>query len=187
MDQLVAPAATVYLFLAVAFWPIWIPVSAILAEPSPRRNRWLGLWLAMGMSWLVLALGRLLMFTPDSLTACICGNSIQYPYADLNLLGSAGPRWLGTVLYVLCTAAPLLTMSRWRQFLVPTATGMTGVIVAARFYSETFTSVWCFFAALVSFYCVYFFATQPDARRVTAAENEPQPFPASRIGQHNRM
>ncbi len=186
-DQLVTPAATIYLFFALAFWPIWIPVSAIMAERSARRRRWLGIWLGLGMIWLVLFYGRLLLLMPDSLTACICGNSIQYAYADLNVFVPGGFRWSGTLLYILCTGAPLLTMSRWRQFLVPWAGGAMAVILAALFYSATFTSVWCFFAALVSSYCVYFFATQADVGRVTESDKVQQSFSGSGITQKRTL
>src|SRR5438445_8313 len=44
--------SAVYLFFAVAFWPIWIPLSLAVAEQRVRRRLILAFFAAVGLVWL---------------------------------------------------------------------------------------------------------------------------------------
>jgi len=152
-------ASGVYLFFALAWWPFWFPFAAAVAATEPAR-RWLfAAWALLSTGWFFAYLP--VFFDPGRLAAEIAHHSIRYPYADDIVVGGAA-RWPVTALYGLCVAGPMLLLAR-RDLLSLVATGWGCVAVAGLVYAHAYTSVWCFFAALLSAYCVYFFATAaPD-------------------------
>lgn len=160
--ELIRHASAVYLFFALAVWPVWFPFAAALAEPNPTRSRLLRGWALLGGGWFFLA------YIPaiDSLTATaavVVGHSIQYPRADLVVFHDTW-RWPVTAAYLLWTGGPLMAMSKWREMLLPVLVGVVGIVIAAWFYRYAYISVWCFYAALLSSYCVYYFATVGEPR-----------------------
>src|ERR1700722_772357 len=53
---LVQQSSVVFLFFAIAFWPIWIPLSLAIAESRRRRQIALALLAIVGLAWLWLYL-----------------------------------------------------------------------------------------------------------------------------------
>ena len=47
----VTSASVVYLFFALAFWPVWIPLSFLGIAPHPRVKLLLGALAVVGLSW----------------------------------------------------------------------------------------------------------------------------------------
>jgi hypothetical protein len=150
-------ASGVFLFFALAWWPFWFPVSAAVAESRPERRRLFVAWAVFASGWFFLGYLPALFDPYARLAAERAHHSIRYPYADDVVFGGA-TRWPLTVLYCLCTAGPLLALAR-RDLVPVVVLGLGSVAVAWVVYSHAYTSVWCFFAALLSAYCVYFFAT----------------------------
>jgi hypothetical protein len=165
--ELVRGAAGVYLFFALAVWPFWFPLAAALAEPKPGRSRLLLGWTVLNSGWFWVTYLPIFFGLPSSLDAEVVGHSIHYTHADNVVLGES-QRWAVTALYLFCTGGPQMAMTRWQEMLVPVVSGGVGVVIAAWSYAHAYTSVWCFFAALLSAYCAWYFASAvPQEARLT--------------------
>ena len=142
-------AALLFLFFAYGLWPAWMPWAA-LRFGGPRLEPWrrrliqllalAGLAFGLGL-WLPLPLD------PDRLQLGVVGGSIHYA---TTFLGSGViSHDLGSSVYALLVGLPLLLVpsDRLRLF---------GLLVLLAFalaqlaYLYAFTSVWCYFAALLS-------------------------------------
>lgn len=152
--SVVGPAA-VFLFFAIAWWPFWFPFSAAFAAPTPQRRLPFVLFTILSTLWFIL--GYLPAFDDPGqyLTATVVRHSIRYPYPDQILLGQ-GNRLAVTALYLFFTACPLLLLSA-RVFFAPVLLAICSAIISTIMVVYAFTSVWCFFAAILSAYCTFFF------------------------------
>ena len=146
---LVHPAALGYLFFAYAFWLAWFPWCVLrlnLHAPPPLR-RWilvvlLVLGLLMGaVLWLPLVVDGSLI------QPAILRGSIDYHTTLLT------DRWIsldaGSSLYAIVIATPLMVSSsvRLRGFGVMV---LIAFLISHLVYAYAFTSVWCFFSAVLS-------------------------------------
>jgi hypothetical protein len=148
-------AKSIYVIYAYALLPIIVPIGLYLIEPSGRHRRWVLPFVALGI-----AVGGYLFWQVT-----------QYPiyaqqHASCIAYGTHTP--LGTqaaVAYVIATCAPALLSSRryLRWFGVA---NIVGVAIALSIREADFTSVWCVYAALVSFLILEHFRRQ---RRVQPA------------------
>lgn len=134
-------AAYTFLFAAVFLWPVMIPLSVLLMEPSPRRRRVLMVFLAIGVAT-ALYYGSGLLF--HDVSPEISSHHIKYT--------NTFPRQIADIVfaaYLLATLVPLFISGVRRMWifgiLVTASCLITGI-----FYKEYLTSVWCFFAALIS-------------------------------------
>jgi len=139
-----------FIFFASMFWPIWIPLSLLIAESKPLRKKLLGCALLVGLvvagiygiSWIFHA--------PE---AQIINHHMGYPYLNAPLLDINNsfefiPKSLG-FLYLIATVSPLFISSIRNTY----QAGIVLVIlcvIARVFYAEVFGSLWCFFAAVSS-------------------------------------
>ncbi len=135
-----------FCFFAFAFWPFWVPLTALLMEKDVQRKKLLQLLLILGSgvaSFLVFAVAKLGIGTTVS-----CSH-IKYSVLIPGIFGD-----IGAVLYCIATIAPFLVSSiRWMPlfgFLTLCSVGVTYF-----FYYAFFTSVWCFFAAALSAIIVF--------------------------------
>jgi hypothetical protein len=162
------PAALTYLFLAYAFWPFWIPYSALRfgKEQEPGRPRWATRLLpAMG---LLLGLVLWLPFLQASgpATPEVVQGSLHYHaglvFADQRLND------LGRGLYVAIICLPLLLAAS--RGLVIFAVGLlSAVALAEALYGHAFTSVWCYFSAVLSVLILWIVRTESDTAVARAA------------------
>jgi hypothetical protein len=155
---LVHAGTSVFLFFALGFWPTWFALAAAVAEPAGWRRQVLSVFALLTTAWFWLAFVPALTGPPECLAAHLAGHSVHYNYGDEVIVGDT-VRWPVAALYSVCVAGPLLLMSRWRATLLMVALGGASVISSAWAYAHAFTSVWCFFAALLSAYTAYFIAT----------------------------
>jgi hypothetical protein len=135
----------VYAFLALALviWPIWVPCSLRLMERNAARLRaltvmcWLGGFVSVGAALL------LMRWQP---VAYVAGHSIRYDYP-----GSVDtPRDLLLPLaYFIPTITPLFisTAKLARTLGITLIVALVATILVQR---DALTSVWCFFAAILS-------------------------------------
>ena len=128
-----------YAFFSQVFWPVYVPLAALLLEPSAARRRALRLLLAIGAAvsawllWQTLAHG---------VTARPSGAHIEYVTSD-------SMATLATTLYVLATAASLLLSTLPAVKLFGAAT-LLAFVVTYVVYAEWLISVWCGFEAVLS-------------------------------------
>lgn len=151
-------ATAIYLFFALAFWPTWFAIAAALAEEKPPLRTLLWAWAGFTSAWFWFAWLPVVV-QPNHLLPEVCQNSVRYSCSDSGVLGLRGPM---AALYVVCAGGPLVIMSRRQEARVPLFWGIAGLLAAGWLYDQTFTSVWCFFAALVSVHCAFFFARLPN-------------------------
>ncbi len=130
-----------FMFLLCAFfWSIWIPSALLVAEKQPLRRKALMLLLAVGAT-ISLILGYQMLYYGTATTTLI-GHSISY-----DLLTDV-PLW---EIGVYCIAVIVPSFISSLRF-----SALFGVLILASciasylLWYATFTSVWCFFAALLS-------------------------------------
>lgn len=147
-------AAYVFLFFAFLVWPVFIPSSVfVLDEKRKKILRWF-IVVGAGVSLALLAL-----LATEPLTVRVWKHSIWYDvYAPF---GASA-----ILLYVAVVCGAMLVSSN-RMIRFGGILAMISAGVSAFFFFETFTSVWCFFAAILSS-LVYLFARSKKEQQKTA-------------------
>jgi hypothetical protein len=166
--DLVRQASVLYLFFALVFWPFWIPFSLLWPANRGREKTILLLLIGASLVWVWL-------FYPlaaDSrrwLATEVVVHSIRYQFDDLPAFQLV-PRMVWRVGYLVSICLPL-ALGRygtegpaWVGWLVG---GLVGSLFAVSYllFWYAFTSVWCFFAAVLSLLlCVIFYHLPERAR-----------------------
>lgn len=148
---------SIFLFFAFFWWPAFIPYVAMSLEANPRTKkllRWV--WYVGAASGLVLY--GLFLLRP--LPAFVTGNSICYAYYPYSAAFDAFP--LIMLVYIGVTVITGI-FSRHRVFQIFSLLAGAGALTAWFFHATTFTSVWCFFAAIVSLVLLYQPSSVPEA------------------------
>lgn len=146
------PAALVYLFFALAFWPFWFSFCAIFLEKSPRRR-----WLLAGLTllatfWFWVLYFPLLGDQADMLKIEKVHHSIQYDIWSLPLYQWVSPMVMKGI-YLLSLGLPFIISTDHGGWLPGLFLGGS-ILVTELVYHHAFVSVWCFFAAVLSVYVV---------------------------------
>ena len=132
---------SVYGFLAFAlvFWPFYSPLAFFLAEKNIIRKKILLGLFALGTIVSIYFLGIMLT---QPISSQVTNNSIQY-LLDAPLV------LVFTLIYFIatCASAILSTHKRLTYFGIFLTVSLA---ISLYFYFITFTSVWCFFAAILS-------------------------------------
>jgi hypothetical protein len=138
-----------FLFFAFIVWPVYVPTFVWLLDKK-RKNllRWfmfLGIIVAIYFSWLLLTQAIAI----NKINACI-SYGFNFPLADPVLL-----------VYLSAIFGSLLISSHraFRRFGV---VAFVLAVISWIFFKLAFTSVWCFFAAIVSsIFFVYIYNPEP--------------------------
>ncbi|MBJ7340957.1 MAG: hypothetical protein JHC64_24865 [Mycolicibacterium sp.] len=131
-------AALVYVFIAWPLLPALVPVSVMLLEPPKTRRRVapfvaVGLVVAAHLSYVVLARPVVVVVHPHAL---------EYQTGVVN-------PWSWATLYVAAIVGALVS-STHRLVVVFGALNLVGLTVVAMVYFDSFTSLWCAYAAFAS-------------------------------------
>lgn len=135
------------LFVSVVFvvWPSWLPWSLYQVEKNEKRKTILKAIGVMGLGVSVLAVSVL---TGVDIKAYRIGHSLGYAFLNFK---RSWPASFDFLLYDIPTMLPFFVSSlktvKKAGYLV-----LGSLIVAQIINREATTSVWCFFAALISFY-----------------------------------
>lgn len=136
-------AVLAYLGFALAVWPLWMPAALLVAERDAQRQRRLRALAWVGFAVAIAGIAFLLHWPS---TASVSGCSIRYRFAwpVSPLVGAA----YGAT-YTLASVAPFFASTeRWAKTMgVGLLVSLLGAMVLA---AVTFTSVFCFFAAVES-------------------------------------
>jgi len=146
-----------YLFFALSFGQVWIPLTVYRIEPPGWRKSLMGWFLAVGI--IVFAASYfVLLFTSRSLEPTIVNHSISYNA----FITAINPR-IHLALYVLYAVLGFvpLYISSFTPLRAMALMLTVSVAVSALFYLHAFTSVWCFFAAIISFYVLRIIRAAP--------------------------
>jgi hypothetical protein len=134
-------ATYIFLFMADVLWPVLIPVSILLMEENSRKKKIL---LYLFFAGLLVSLYYTYCLAFLNVTPRIMGYHIKYNSDFPKLI--AIPAFF---LYLVATIPPLFISSIKRMHIFGTLMLMS-CIVTAIFFTQYLTSVWCFFAALIS-------------------------------------
>jgi len=136
-------AVFAFLALALVVWPVWLPYSLRLAETDDKRRRILTAFLSLGVCVAATALVLLLRSIP---VAVVAGRSIRYDRSgsSVALVDS-----LVLLAYVLPTIGPFFVSSMRLTRTIGT-TLVLSLVASAVIERDATTSVWCFFAAILS-------------------------------------
>ncbi|MBI3632191.1 MAG: hypothetical protein HY225_01975 [Candidatus Vogelbacteria bacterium] len=136
-------AAYSFLFFAFLFWPVYMPYTIFKLDPKRRKIlKWLvGFGIAVALIFLLSLLYLPLSVYPRGGSICY---DINVPFSQLLV-----------AFYVFVTCGVLLFSSNkvfnWFGVLL-----LLSAVISEIFFFYTFTSVWCFFAAMLSS-LVYFY------------------------------
>lgn len=142
-DYLSIQKFSTYLFLIMAdvLWPIMIPLSVLFMEENQKKKKILRLFLIMGACLSTYYATCLVLFkvNPE-----IMGFHIQY-HANF-------PKSLVLItfaIYLAVTITPLFVSSIKKTHLLGMLMFLSCAVTAI-FFTQYLTSVWCFFAAIIS-------------------------------------
>ena len=129
----------VYSLFSHVLWPVYVPVSVLLIEPTPWRRKVLA---TIAVAGAAVALYLLYFLVRLPIVSQVTGRHIAYISPHFYAVASMA-------VYLLGTCVSLLFSSHlWvRVFGVAAFLSFISVYV---FYANWFISVWCFFAALLS-------------------------------------
>ncbi len=135
--------ATTYIFLSFAqvVWPFWVPLAMLLLEREDKRKKTQWAFLAMGL--LVSGYLAYHLITYHAL-ATIIGRHISY-----NEGFPSGRSGYGALLYIMATVVPPFFSNSKHMWMIGTAI-LISYIITTIFYEDYITSVWCFFASVIS-------------------------------------
>ena len=131
----------IFLVAAVVTWPSLMPLSVFLMEKSPARRKAISIFLAIGVVTSLYYGAGLLLYNVDPR---IDSHHIRYDNDFPRTLAIAA-----FIAYLLATLVPIFISGIRRMWLL--GIFMTAsCLLTGLFYKEYLTSVWCFFAAMVS-------------------------------------
>ena len=143
----------VYSFFSHVLWPVYLPVSVLMIEPPGGRRSALKALVVAGSAVGLYLLYVLVAFPVVSRPT---GQHVEYDSPHFFVAAVM-------MLYLISTTvSPLL--STLRGVRVFGALALLSFGAAYYFYATWFISVWCFFAALLSF-IIYFHFALPQSRR----------------------
>jgi hypothetical protein len=130
-----------FLIMAQVLWPTMIPLSVLAMEVDKKRKKILWVLLGVGLSVSLYYGICILLF---KVSPQIVGFHIQYNNGFPNSLSNTA-----FIAYLLATIPPLFVSSIKRTHLMGILMFLS-CAVTAFFFTQYLTSVWCFFAALIS-------------------------------------
>jgi hypothetical protein len=129
----------VYLFFSHVLWPTFVPLSIFLMEPEGWRRRVLKMFVALGCFVSFYFLYFLILETAH---VEVVNKSIAYVAPHFFVTFILSP-------YSVATCASCLFSSH-RYVNLFGVLAFLSALAAYHFYHQTFVSVWCFFAAILS-------------------------------------
>jgi hypothetical protein len=153
-----SPTVIAWLCIAWLILPVWVPISVSLFEADPGRRAWMLRLAALGA-----LIGTYLFVSSFLLSATVTVNQNHLQY-QLPL----HPGWLLALPYLAATCLPLLLSSR--RFVNYFGVGIVvSMSVSAAVAAKQFSSVWCFFAAVLSVGLFVHYVLERQDRRVLSA------------------
>jgi hypothetical protein len=147
-------ATYVFLFFALAWWPIW--VNAVMVSWEKKSLRKYMLYPFLALAALMTSAGALLIY--QGVSAQIVGCHVSYQF-------TISQAWLYyfdlyKILYLLATTLPFFISSIPKMWTLGIGIGVTYGI-SAWWYQDHLLSVWCFFGAIIS--CLVFYVVHTNS------------------------
>lgn len=134
-------AMYVFLVMAEVFWPIMIPLAVLYMEKDKKKRRTLWILFGLGVSVSIYYIFCQLSYT---VIPQIEGYHIHYNESYPNIL-----TYFAFAFYLISSIIPLFVSSIKRTHLLGILMSLS-CLVTIIFFTQFLTSVWCFFAALIS-------------------------------------
>lgn len=133
-------AQYVYMIFAYFFWPVYVPFALMMAEKERKRKYIIGAALLAGLMMISYFAYNYLLNYEGNVTVTVIGKSLHYSADD--------PMW--RLIYSAIVVIPCFTSSlKWIKLFGVLV--IASILVSEFYFSAVFVSVWCFFAALISF------------------------------------
>ena len=142
----VKPATYGFLIFAQVIWPILIPLALLFLEKETKRKKALSCFLVLGLVQALFMGYGLFVFPAES---SVSGSHIRY---DMDF--PAANNWYGGVFYILATGISPFISSIKRISLIGVIILFTYLFTRI-FYGYYVISVWCYFAAMISFVILF--------------------------------
>jgi len=157
---------TTYIFLitALVIWPIMIPLSMWFMEESKRRRKFL--------AGLIITGGILSLFYASCLFSYDVRPQIQSFHIQYVDKFPVIPVRIALVFYLVSAIAPLYISSVKRMWLFGLLITVSYTI-SGIFFAQYLTSVWCFFAALISIVIFWVLIGPRTRTRQITAQSQP--------------
>jgi len=140
-DLMLVLASYTFLLAAVVLWPFIIPLSMLLMEKTAWRRKAMWFFLAAGiLTSLYYGIGLLLYNVDPEINSHHIKYSNEFPRQFANI---------AFITYLLATLVPLFLSGTRRMWILGTLMAAS-CLVTGIFYKEFLTSIWCFFAAIIS-------------------------------------
>jgi hypothetical protein len=140
-ERLETTATYIFLITALVIWPTMIPLSVWFMEKVRRRKKVLAYLIALGGALSLFYASCLLVY---NVTPQIQSFHIQYVDEFPGTLVK-----IAFVCYLFTTIAPIFISSVKRMWLFGILIAVSCLITGI-FFTQYLTSVWCFFAAIIS-------------------------------------
>jgi len=132
---------TTFLIMAQVFWPMMIPLAVLCMEKNKKKVT--VLWVLLGLGLTVSAFYTYCLLNYQ-ITPQISGYHIHYVEQSPKIL-----TFVAFILYLITSITPLFVSSIKRTHLLGILMSLSCLITII-FFTQYLTSVWCFFAALIS-------------------------------------
>jgi hypothetical protein len=154
-------ATYIFLFMALVAWPFLIPLSVRKMEGDSERKR--------KITWFLFAGGFLSLYYLFCLfrfhvNPVINGFHVQYVNDFPMTLG-----YIAFGIYILVTIGPLFISSTRYVYIFGILT-FVSCFITGIFYQEYLTSVWCFFAAVMSLVIYYIVSKSEQVEEIILKE-----------------
>jgi hypothetical protein len=134
-------ATYIFLIMADFLWPTMIPLAVLMMEDNEKKKKSVRILLVLGILLSSYYMFCLLFF---NITPIITGYHIKYVTDFPKSLSNPA-----FIIYLIVTITPLFISSIKRTHLLGILMFLS-CLVTAIFFTQYLTSVWCFFAALIS-------------------------------------
>ncbi len=147
-----------FLFFAWVVWPILVPFASYSLEQNSGRKKVFKWLLVMGALIATVSLIQIGFAHPEAYEiharlAYRLKHNLAWPSVQYGL----------QLVYIIVTLLPLL-LSTFRGIFILGVTNMIALLISFLFFNEALPSVWCFFAALLSFQIVAMLPIKKDTR-----------------------
>ena len=149
-----AGALYTYAFIAFVLWPIFVPFSMYLIETGRIRRKIILLCQIVG---LYIGIAYLIDIVRGTVDAVVVSHSISYHI-------SPAPPW-ALAPYLIAVSIPFLIASNKRLVILGVALLAACGAAAYMSCSNTFPSLWCFYAAILSLIVYLYFRYEAKAAR----------------------
>jgi len=153
-------ASLVYLFFALSFWPVWIPLSMALLDERRFAKAILVVCLLMGCCWTWFLFVPLALDPDRWLATEVVHCSIYYCFVDLPIFAVFRPDLVRLLYFIPIFLA--VGVSANQAVPVLGILFVVSAVIAQLVFSYAFVSVWCFFAALLSLCLCHVFFRLPQ-------------------------